>query len=597
MTKRFRTVAGVSFAVQFVLLDAVLRGPRTYLAQPRVFVSLIESAVLWGVVLLVATTRRRRIAAAIVAATLLVFQAFVFRFYRAPFDVQVAATTIYAWRDVEPVLVRALPSFFGATAVVAAIEYLVLAGAKRERPSQRLVPVLALAGLLGPPLRLATPDVRAVHALRAFAQKKEPVVAGAVALPPLHSDRTAVPNVLFVLSESIRASDYLPETTPELRDLPGKRFDLRQMRAVASYTAVSLSALVTGRSQEGPREDILRSPSIFDIGRAARDTTMRGEKRPYVGYFSAQLRDIFETKDVWAATDEMRALEDLVGKNLEEADQPTEELPLDRMVVDEMNKRLATTSAAAMVVLHFGGTHAPYYCDPKNAPFQPVVHYASWRDMAMLHNAYKNAIHHQDRALAVGVRAFAERSQAQGRPWMVVFTSDHGDAFAEHGAIHHGQNLYDEQVHVPGWILAGEGTLTPAQERSLLEHEKKFVTHLDILPTVLDAMGLWDNSAVAPHRAKMAGRSMLRPYEPRGPIPVTNCTTMFPCPLNTWGVYEDDHKLVAHIWDGNWECLIAGEAAGGGEEKVAPAGDTLCPKLAEVSRKHFPLLPNGTPNR
>jgi glucan phosphoethanolaminetransferase (alkaline phosphatase superfamily) len=439
---------------------------------------------------------------------------------------------------------------------------------------------------------MATPDVRAVHALRAFAQKKEPVVAGAVALPPLHSDRPAVPNVLFVLSESIRASDYVPETTPELRNLPGKRFDLKEMRAVSSYTAVSLSALLTARSQEAPRDDILKSPSLFDLARASRDQTMRGDARPFVGYFSAQLRDIFETKNVWAAADEMKALEDLVGKNLEEADQPTEELPLDRMVVDEMNTRLAKEKGAAMVVLHFGGTHAPYYCDPKNAPFQPVVHYASWRDMAMLHNAYKNAIHHQDRALAVAVRAFAERSQADGRPWMVVFTSDHGDAFAEHGAIHHGQNLYDEQVHVPGWILVGDGTLTAAQERALAEHEKKFVTHLDVLPTVLDAMGLWDNTAVAAHRAKMAGRSLLRPYEARGPIPVTNCTTMFPCPLNTWGVYEDDHKLVAHIWDGNWECLVSGD-----EEKIAPGGDTICPRLGEVSRRHFPLLPNGTPNR
>jgi hypothetical protein len=588
---RLRVPFGVLFALQFVLLDAVLRGPQTYLAQPRIFVSLIESALVWALVLSVATTRRRRIAAAIVAATLVVFQAFVFRFYRAPFDVQVAATAIHAWRDVEPVLVRALPSFLGAAAGVAAIEYVVLVLAKRERASLWLLPALALAGLFGPPLRMATPDVRAVHALRAFAQKREPVVAGAVALPPLHSDRSAVPNVLFVLSESIRASDYVLETTPELRSLPGRRFDLRQMRSVASYTAVSLSALLTGRSQEGPREDILRSPSLFDIARATRDAK-GGEKRPFVGYFSAQLRDIFETKNVWAAVDEMKALEDLVGKNLEEADQPTEELPLDRMVVDELDKALAQRSGAAVAVLHFGGTHAPYYCDPKDAPFQPVVHYASWRDMAMLHNAYKNAIHHQDRALAVGVRAFAERSKAQGRPWMVVFTSDHGDAFAEHGAIHHGQNLYDEQVHVPGWILVGEGTLTDSQERALREHESKFVTHLDLLPTVLDAMGLWDNTAMAAHRANMAGRSMLRLYEARGPIPVTNCTTMFPCPLNTWGVYDDDHKLVAHIWDGAWECLIAGD-----EEKAAPAGDAICPRLAEVSRRHFPLLPNGTPNR
>src|SRR6185295_4744681 len=180
------------------------------------------------------------------------------------------------------------------------------------------------------------------------------------------------------------------------------------------------SALLTSRSQEAKREDILASPSLFDLARAAHEG--RGE-RPWVAYFSAQLRDIFETPNVPAAADRFRALEDLVGKNLEEADQPTVEQPIDRLVVDEMLGALAETSdsGSSMVFLHFGGTHAPYYCDPADAPFQPVVHYASWRDMEMLHNAYKNAIHHQDQALAKAVRAFAERAEKAKRPWMVVF--------------------------------------------------------------------------------------------------------------------------------------------------------------------------------
>src|SRR5581483_8598960 len=126
-----------------------------------------------------------------------------------------------------------------------------------------------------------------------------------------------------------------------------------------------------------------------------------------------------------------------------------------------------------------------------------------------------------------------------------------------------GQNLFDEQVHVPAWI-ASSGAL----QGSLAENADRFTTHLDLLPTMLDALGLWDNFAVAPHRAAMRGKSLLRAWEPRGPIPVTNCTGMFPCPLNTWGVYEDDRKLVARIYDGGWTCLALG-----GAERDADPGD------------------------
>ncbi len=156
-----------------------------------------------------------------------------------------------------------------------------------------------------------------------------------------------------------------------------------------------------------------------------------------------------------------------------------------------------------------------------------------------------------------------------------------------------GQNLLDEQVHVPAWIIAGEGTLSPAQTRALADHAGRFVTHLDLLPTVLDALGLWDNFAVAPHRARLPGRSLLRPHEERAPIPVTNCTGMFPCPVNTWGFYDGDRKLVARVYDSAWRCL----ALGGPEERLVDGPDLACARLRALSVQTFPLLPNGAANR
>ena len=75
--------------------------------------------------------------------------------------------------------------------------------------------------------------------------------------------------MLLVISESIRTSDYDDATAPSTTAALPSRFSMREMRSVSSYTALSLSALVTGRSQEAPREAILRAPSLFDYAHAA----------------------------------------------------------------------------------------------------------------------------------------------------------------------------------------------------------------------------------------------------------------------------------------------------------------------------------------
>lgn len=579
-----RRAAGIVFALQFVVLDALVRGPRAWTAQPRVLVSLVESVLLWTVVLFFATTRPRRIVAAAVASTALVVQALVFRYYRAPLDVQVAESAIHAWRDVAPVLSRAAPAIVLSILAVTAIEHALLAFAERPALARHGVHALAVAGLFGVAPRYATPEVRGLHAL--FAVRRDPpkAIASAVALPVLHPDRREPPNVLLVITESVRTSDYDATTAPETAAaLPG-RTTLREMRAVSSYTALSLSALLTGRTQEAPRDAILRAPSVFDYAHAARYS---------VGYWSAHAADIFEAKSVHAAADRFVTVESLVGKD------PDDDWvsPLDKMIVDRFAGEIGEVAAARplFAVLHLVGTHAPYHVDPARAPFQPYDHVVTWSGMPKLLNAYKNAILEQDREIARALRAFVDRSeQGGGRPWVVMFTSDHGEAFGEHGAIHHGQNLYDEQVRVPAWIASSAKALSSEQAAALADHERRPLTHLDVLPTLLDAMGLWDNFAIAAHQRELRGRSVLRPFAPRGMIPVTNCTAMFRCPLNTWGIYEDDHKLVAHLWDGNWECLVG---APGGPERIADAGDRACDRLRDESRRHFPLLPNGTPNR
>jgi hypothetical protein len=116
------------------------------------------------------------------------------------------------------------------------------------------------------------------------------------------------------------------------------------------------------------------------------------------------------------------------------------------------------------------------------------------------------------------------------------------------------------------------------------------VTHLDLLPTVLDVYGVLDSSAMSAQRAQLKGRSWLRPVEKQtGPIPITNCTAMFPCPVNTWGLLADAYALEAQSWDGEWNCVNLRTGA-------EHAREDACTALRDASMALFPLLPNGRPN-
>jgi hypothetical protein len=573
-----RALFVVPFVLQFALLDVVMRSAW----DARAIVGLLESVVLWTVVAMLATTRARRGAAAIVAAAFFVAQIFVHRYYRVPLDVQVAASALHAWKDVQPLIVRSLPALLGAVAVAAAAGYTLLTLARIPRPSRFAIAPLALCGLFGPPMRNATPEIRAIHAFSAL--KKEPPQerVTSVPLPPLHADAAELPAILVILTESVRADDYGLATSPETAEATRGRVDFKEMRAVSSYTAVSLSAVLTARSQEGPRESILAAPNLFDFAKAVRDGSGR---KAHVVYYSAQSEEVFETKDVRAAVDRFVTIETLLGHPLED-DEDIVRTSLDALVVDRFLADLPKMPRATVAVLHLIGTHAPYHFTEADARFAPWDRVVAWSRLASLRNAHRNSIVAQDHAIARAVRAFEQH--AKGGPYLVAYTSDHGEAFGEHGAIHHGQNLYDEQVHVPAWVTGA--LVTPA----LADTGSKFVTHLDLLPTLLDAMGLWDNFAVRSARAKMAGRSLLRRLERGGPVAVTNCTGMFPCPVNTWGLFDADRKLVAQTWDGSWACLAIEPGIG---EVTAPADDSGCARLREVSRTTFPRLPNGQPNR
>jgi hypothetical protein len=598
------------FCAQFAMIDLLLRGRRAAaIASVGGAIAAFQSVCAWGALAgLAGRSARARAAVGVLAGAVLAVQALFFRRFAQWIDAQVIRSALASIHDVAPAFRAEVPGLLAAIGVGAGIEIVLLwasgagrargAGAARGGRTGRagrvarwdvIAPAALFAALLPVgSLGAGAPDGRLAAGLVAPAVSHARTEAGAsVRLPPLASRAEAPPNVVLIVTESVRADEYCAAPLPSCAVAPRvnatlpERIGMPEMRSLASYTAVSMSVLVTGREQDVRREELFGAPTVFDAIKAM-DTAGAA---PFTAYWSSHYFPVFHWEDPRRGVDSYVTRETLFAPDDDGEDGDAR---LARYAID----RLPGLPSPFFVLLHFHDTHLLYSFDEKNAPFQPWTREVEWSKMAALRNAYRNAIHYQDGAIADVLAAL--KSDPRWARTVVMFTSDHGESFGEHGQIHHGQDLLDEQIHVPAWVAAGAEALSHERAQALRENAGAFVTHLDVAPTILDLFGVLDSYGLAPHVRRMAGRSLVRPIRAAAPIvAMTNCTEAFPCPWSTWGVMRQDRKLEAQAWDFGWNC----HALGGGAEAPLPLDDAGCQALLAESRRRFDKLPNGAPNR
>jgi arylsulfatase A-like enzyme len=88
---------------------------------------------------------------------------------------------------------------------------------------------------------------------------------------------------------------------------------------------------------------------------------------------------------------------------------------------------------------------------------------------------------------------------------------------------------------------------------------------LDLAPTLLDLLGVWDDPGLARWRSRLAGVSLLRAAPPAArAVVTTNCSEIFSCSSPNWGAMRGTLKLFAREGDPAWHCFDV--AADPGEE-------------------------------
>jgi arylsulfatase A-like enzyme len=101
-------------------------------------------------------------------------------------------------------------------------------------------------------------------------------------------------------------------------------------------------------------------------------------------------------------------------------------------------------------------------------------------DWDRVKSLYDGEIRSTDQAIGMLLRGL--KARGLGRNTLIVFLSDHGQEFFEHGAYGHGHSLYGEVLRVP-LVISLEGRL-PQGVRVGSQ-----VRLVDVVPTVLDVLG------------------------------------------------------------------------------------------------------------
>ncbi len=383
-----------------------------------------------------------------------------------------------------------------------------------------LLPVVTFAGALvcfwtdnvdSRFLQAATPDTcfvhGVVHAVRAVVTGKGGMRQGfsirtPAPLPPLTSARARPPNVVVILTESVRADAVCSDPPPGCADsffddVAADRVALGKLTSQTPNTFSASMVLFTGLAPNVDAATAHSAPVIWEIARAV------GYHTAYVTSQNPNYEDfgLFVRR---AGIDVIATGTDLGGMAQEQLGAPDERATA--AMLDFV--RSVPEASPYLAVLHLSNTHMPYRSDPSLVPFAPASN-DPLGDVGAFHNQYRNSVRMQARAIAAFVREL--RALPAWGDTVVLFLSDHGEQFREHGGLYHNHSLYDEELRIPGFVVGGARALDDAARAAVRSFAGRRTYAQDVNAT--DLLGVGDARASLPFATLVTGRSLVRPRD------------------------------------------------------------------------------------
>jgi glucan phosphoethanolaminetransferase (alkaline phosphatase superfamily) len=431
-------------------------------------------------------------------------------------------------------------------------------------------------------LQAATPDAcfahGVVHAVRMavtgqWSRRQGVSIRTPAPLPPLTGARARPPSVILIITESVRAdamcSDPPPACKARFLDgvVPG-RVALGKLTSQAPNTFSASVMLWTGVAPNADFHAMHTAPVLWELAHAV------GYRTAYVSAQNPDYEDfgVFTRR---AGIDLLVTASELGGMEQEQLGAP------DERALDEALHFVRGVPAGApyFAVLHLSNTHMPYRIDPELTPFLPQSP-DPLGNVSAFHNRYRDSVLLQERKVAA---MLASLTALPG--WddtVVIFVSDHGEQFREHGGLYHNHSLFDEEVRVPGWLAAGPHALSDDERAALATYAGHRTFTQDVHETIVDLFGLEEQRSSLPLAALVTGRSLLRPRGDEPAALLATSTSVWEPDDARYGVMRGDRLLFGGP-TGSWACF---DLAKDPWERSMRSPD-WCPELLAIARREF----------
>ena len=351
------------------------------------------------------------------------------------------------------------------------------------------LPFLYFEATLGGPTRVEFRSVR----LQVLGDDGDQPTGSARSAP----DGADRPNILIVILDAARAANfgahgYARDTTPYIDQLAATGFVFRSAFSECPNTSCSIPNLISGLP-------------FIEIGRRNTDrrlddrVTTLAESLGALGYWTIGIsaspfnsvarnssQGFAEFHEMWTWPGNARQHPDRHDPHR-----------LSQRAIDAL--RAAPADQPVLMQLHYVPPHEPYHPRPEfdlfgdpeyDGVMTPGFMLGPVRngevtfgeaDVEAMVAMYDGNLRMADDAVEMVFEAF--RNEGRWENTVVLVTSDHGEAFFEHGQQGHNSSMYDEMLHIP-FILR-----LPADARTEVD-ANRLVTLSDVTPTLLGLVGL-----------------------------------------------------------------------------------------------------------
>lgn len=352
------------------------------------------------------------------------------------------------------------------------------------------------------------------------------------AMISLPAPQTAAPNVLLIVLDTVRAQNlslygYHRATTPRLEQFARRGVRFGKAITTAPWTLPAHASIFTGRYPRELSADFLKPldashPTLAEVLRARGYLTAGFVANTfYCGYEHGLSRGFLHYEDYQLSLEELLISSSLLRTTTHNAHLRRiigNHQILTRKTAAQVNENFlswlsdvaATSRRPFFAFLNYFDAHEPYLPPApydtlfganlawRNWPHDHAVR-AAWRIKREQMNpqqnqaaidAYDGSIAYLDHHLGLLFDELERRGLLEQT--IVIVTSDHGEAFGEHGYHGHGDNLYLPLLHVP--LLISFPARVPAG-REIQEP----VTLRDLAATILDLAGINQGNLLPGH--------------------------------------------------------------------------------------------------